>query len=269
MIFDHLSADASSRVVRDDPSLVTLISTEVMRLRRGFIGWYTVLAPIVIALPLYLGAALSPEGRNGLTWKTFTNVTLEFWGVLVPMTAALLAALSVRADQDSWRLMLSYAVPRWRYAVGKTAALAAFGLVSSLVLFAALLLGAAINGQLGDHLGMLAAASFLPWLAGLATTALAVAVAMAWGLGPTIALGVAGMLSGALISDKTFWYVVPFAWPMRVILPIAGIGPNGIPLTNRSPLTDRGVIPVAVGLSVSLAIVIAVAASLHMTKKEV
>lgn len=99
----------------DHPSLWTMIATETARHRHGFLAWYTVLAPLVIGVPLYLGSLFSPEGASGHTWRTFSDVTLEFWGVLVPMTAGLAATLSVRADQEAWRLLFSYAVPRWRY----------------------------------------------------------------------------------------------------------------------------------------------------------
>lgn len=151
------------------------------------------------------------------------------------MTAGLVAALSVRADQDAWRLLLSYAVPKWRYFVGKFAALSVLNLLSSTVLLMALMGGAALNGTLGSAIGMIFAAGYLPWVAGLATTALALLVAVAWGLGPGIAVGVAGLLSGALTADKVFWYAIPFAWPMRVILPVAGISPNGIPQPIMGP----------------------------------
>ena len=80
-------------------------------------------------------------------------------------------------------------------------------------------------------------------MGGLAATALALLVAVVWGLGPGIAVGVAGLLSGALTADKVFWYAIPFAWPMGVTLPVADISPNGIPLPSNSPLADARVIP--------------------------
>jgi ABC-2 type transport system permease protein len=262
-------ADTAGTGTRDHPALWTVAGTEIGRLRHGFLAWYTVLAPIVIAVPLYLGSLLSPEGASGHTWQTFSNVTLEFWGVLVPMTAGLAATLSVRADQDAWRLLLSYAVPRWRYFVGKFAALAVLSLVSSTVLAVVLCGGAALNGALGSSLGTVLAASYLPWLAGLASIALALLVAVRWGFGPGITVGVAGLLCGALTADKTFWYVIPVAWPMRVILPVAGISPNGIALPAGSPLGDHDVIPVALGLSVALMTLLLLAGGRHMNHKEI
>lgn len=254
---------------RDNPSLWTVTVTELTRMRRGFLPLYVLLAPVAIAVPLYLGSLFSPEGASGQTWQVFSNVTLEFWGVLVPMTAALTAVLSVRADQDVWRLLLSYAVPRWRYFVGKFVALSVLNLISSTVLLVMLAGGAALNGALGSATATILAASYLPWVGGLATTALALLVSVLWGLGPGIAVGVAGLLSGALTADKTFWYAIPFAWPMRVILPVAGIGPNGISLPPNSPLADPGVIPTALALSVVLTAAVLLAGSLHMRRKEV
>ncbi|MEU6188157.1 hypothetical protein [Nocardia sp. NPDC047038] len=56
---------------------------------------------MIITVPLYPMSLASPEGRSGHTWTVFRDVVLEGWGVLIPMTAALLAAHSVRADQEA------------------------------------------------------------------------------------------------------------------------------------------------------------------------
>jgi ABC-2 type transport system permease protein len=254
---------------RDNPSVWTVTSIELLRMRNGFIAGYTVLAPVVIAVPLYVGSLFSPEAESGHMWDIFSNVILEFWGVLLPMTAALTAALSVRADEDAWRLMLSYAVPRWRFFAGKFASLAILGLVSSVVLAAVLLVGALLTGQLNTALPLVLGASFLPWTAGLATMAITLYVCVRWGMATGISLGVAGMLCGALIADKGFWYAVPFAWPMRVIVPLADIYPNGISLPPGSPLADMSVIPVAAALSLVLGTVVFLLGARHMTRKEV
>jgi ABC-2 type transport system permease protein len=254
---------------RDNPTLWDVTSTELARMRRGFIGRFAVLAPIVITVPLYPMALSSPEGKSGHAWTVFRDVTLEGWGILIPMTAALLAALSVRADQDPWRILLSYAVPRPRYLVGKYLALVIVSGAST-VLLAVLLSGAAAaSGKLLTGLSTIAAASFLPWLAGLGTTAVMLVVAVMWGLGPTIAIGVVGMMSGMLISDKSWWFAVPFAWPMRVILPLAGIGPNGVPLPSDSPVRDHGVILPAIVLSAVLAVLVLTLGSIHLRRKEI
>lgn len=254
---------------RDDPSLPVMVSAELARMRSGFIAWYTVLAPVVIAIPLYLGCLFSPEGRSGELFQAFSNVTMEFWGVLVPMTAGLVSALAIRADAGPWRFLLSYAIPRWRYFAAKTAALTVTQLVSATVL-ALLLSGAALlTGQLGREAPTIVALAYLPWLAGLAVTTLATLAASAWGLGPGIAVGVFGLLSGALIADKPFWYVLPPAWPMRVIIPLAHIHANGVALNPASPLNDISAVPVALALSAAVTGVALAAGGWQMARKEV
>jgi ABC-2 type transport system permease protein len=62
---------------------------------------------------------------------------------------------------------------------------------------------------------------------------------------------------------------VPFAWPMRVILPLAGIGPNGVPLPPDSPVRDHGVILPAVLLSIGLTVVVLTLGSIHLKNKEI
>lgn len=254
---------------RDNPSLAVVTATELSRMRRGFIGWFAVLLPVVITVPLYPMSLASPEGQSGHTWTVFRDVTLEGWGVLIPMTSALLAALSVRADQDAWRVLFSYSVPRTRYLLGKYLALAALSAASTTLLAALLGCGAALSGRLSAGLSTIAAACFLPWLAGLGCAAVALVVSMAWGLGSAIAVGVLGMMSGMLIADKSWWMAVPFAWPMRVILPLAGIGPNGVPLPADSPVRDHAVIVPAIALSIGLAVLVLALGSLHIQRKEI
>jgi ABC-2 type transport system permease protein len=262
------SSSGPPRAARDHPSLLTVTATELTRLRRGFLLWYVLLAPVAIAIPLYLGSLFSPEGASGHTWDTFSNVSFEFWGTLVPMTAGLIAALAVRADEEALRLLLSYAVPRWRYLVGKFLALAFLSLLSTTIFAVLLACGAAINGRL-DDLGLVASGSYLPWMAGLASMAIALVVAVLCGIGPAFAAGVVGLLSGALIADKSFWMVVPFSWPMRVVLPLAGIGPSGIALPHGSPLHDTSVVVVAVALSLLVTAAALAVGAWYVNRQEV
>lgn len=252
-----------------DPSLWTVTAVEWFRIRRGFGWWYALLVPVVLTMPLYVMALASPEGRSGGAWRAFRDVALEGWGILVPMSAALLAALSVRADQDAWRLVLSYPLPRGRLLVGKFLALALLALTSSVVLAALLCGAAALHGRLGDSAATVVSACLLPWFAGLASSALTLVVATTWGLGPTIAVGVLGMMNGALIADKSWWFFFPFAWPMRVILPLAAIGPNGVPLPPTSHLRDHGVIVPALVLSAALTLALLPCGVAVLRRKEV
>lgn len=53
------------------------------------------------------------------------------------------------------------------------------------------------------------------------------------------------------------------------ILPLAGIGPNGVPLAPDSPLRDTAAIPVAIGLSLALVAVVVVAGAHYLKHKQI
>jgi ABC-2 type transport system permease protein len=59
------------------------------------------------------------------------------------------------------------------------------------------------------------------------------------------------LCSGQTIAGGDFWYL-PFAIPPRMMAPIIGINPNGIPLEAGSPLHDTAVIFPGLIITVSL-----------------
>ncbi|MBB4933777.1 ABC-2 type transport system permease protein [Lipingzhangella halophila] len=251
----------------DAPSLRTVASTEASRLWRRFPLWLTFGLPLGLVLPQGLVAALSPEGRQGFVWDVWLQVVLMFWGVLLPMATALYAGVAVRQDNQARRLLYSYGFPRSRLLLGKFAALAGMSLLCAMLLTCLLCLLGVLFGETGG-IARIVAGGMVPWLASLATLALCLVVAHVWGFTATMCTGVAGMMFGALLADKAVWWIIPLAWPMRVVVPLAGIEASGVPLPDGHPLNDPSVLPIAVGLSVALAAVLLVAGSRYVNRKE-
>ncbi len=251
----------------DAPSLVTVARAEARRLWRRFPLWLTLGLPVGLVLPQGLIAALSPEGRQGFVWDVWLQVVLMFWGILLPMAAALYASVSVRQDGHARLLLYSYGFNRGRLLVSKFTALATMSLVSTALLTCLLCVLGVAFGATGD-LPRVVAGSVIPWLASLATLALCLVVAHAWGFTAATCTGVAGMMFGALLADKVVWWLIPLAWPMRVVVPLAGIEASGVPLPDDSPLRDLSVLPIASGLSVALTAVLLVVGARHVNRKE-
>ncbi|RNL84589.1 hypothetical protein [Halostreptopolyspora alba] len=251
----------------DAPSLGTVARTEARRLWRRFPLWLTFGLPFGLVLPHGLIAVLSPEGREGFVWDVWLQVVLMFWGVLLPMVSALYAGVSVRQDNQARRLLHSYGFRPSRLLVGKFTALALMSLVSAALITCLLCLLGVFFGETGD-LARVVAGGMVPWLASLATLALCLVIAQAWGFTATMCTGVAGMMFGALLADKVVWWVIPLAWPMRVVVPLAGIEASGIPLPDDHPLRDLSVLPIAVGLSVALTAVLLVVGSRYVNRRE-
>lgn len=251
----------------DAPSWATVFGTELLRLRRGFPFWYSVLVPVALILPLGIITVFSPEAQAGRTWQTWLQVVLMFWGVLLPMSAGLYAGVAERQDDDARRLLYTYAFSRGRLLIGKFLALAVLSLASSLLLVLLLTLLGASFGRTEDFPTIVAGA-LLPWAAFLGSLALCLLIANVWGFTATMCTGVAGMMFGALLADKVVWWVIPLAWPMRMVVPLAGIEASGVPLPDEHPLHDLTVLPAGVGLSVVLAAVLLAVGARYVNRKE-
>ena len=250
------------------PPFLSLVRAESQHYRRGFLLWFALLAPLLLALPMLWATLSNNMGEPpAVIWQDFQGSTFEFWGVLTPMGAAILAALSVQQDRESWRFLLTYPVKPAQLFLAKFVGLALLTLLSSFMLFVGLLFAGSVIGSF--DLMTAFSACFLPWLAGLGVLALFLTLSLMTGLGTTIGVGVFGMLSGALLADKSVWIYLPFAWSLRVILPIAEIHASGIPLPPESPLRDLSVIPVALGLSVLLGTVSLVLGAAYLSRKEI
>ena len=263
--YTETSIPSSNKAI---PPFLSLVNAEVLRYRRSFMLWFALLSPLLVALPmLLLVLSIDGGGTPALVWQSFQGTTLEFWGILLPIGAAILASLSIQQDRESWRFLLAYPVKPSQLFLAKFVSLALLTLISSIVLFAGILLGGALIGT--ADVAAIFLASFLPWVVGLGTLALFLTVALMTGLGSTIGLGVFGMLSSALLADKNIWIYLPFAWPLRVILPIAGIYANGIPLPPESPLHDMSVIPLALVLSLILGAISLLVGAIYLSKKEI
>ncbi|PWV48525.1 hypothetical protein [Nocardiopsis sp. L17-MgMaSL7] len=257
----------SPPAIRDDPSIATVVAVELDKLRRGFCFWLSLVLPFVLVLPLGVVATLSPEGRSGDVWGIWFSVTLLFWGMFLPMAAALYSAMSVRADLASRRVVYAYAFPRHRVLLGRFLALLLLWLGSALLL--ALLLtvvGAVLVGPqaaLPVPMGVL-----VPWVGAAATLALCLVVAERWGTGLTAVIGVLGMLLSGVIADTSAWWFVPMVWPLRAVVPLAGIEASGVPLEPGDPLFSLALLPVIAALSLALSIVLLAAGARHVNRKE-
>ncbi|WP_017576968.1 ABC transporter permease [Nocardiopsis kunsanensis] len=266
-----MTATGSDRIsaptIRDDPSLATVVAVEWEKLRRGFCLWLSLALPFVLILPLGLIAAFSPEGQAGDVWGIWFSVTLLFWGMFLPMGAALYAAMSVRADLDSRQVVYAYAFPRHRLLIGRFLALLLQWAVSALLLTVLLAtVGALLIGP--EAALPVPAGVLVPWLGAAATLALCLMMAERWGTGPTAVVGVLGMLLGGIIADTSAWWFVPMVWPMRAVVPLAGIEANGVPLEPGDPLFSTAPLPVVVVLSFTLSIVLLAAGARHVNRKE-
>lgn len=252
---------------RDDPSASTVTAVELARLRRGFPLWFTLGLPCALVLPLGLISLGSPEGQAGQLWGVWSGVVAMFWGVCLPMVGALYTSTAARQDEGARPVLYGYAVPRYRFLLGRFTALALLSLCQAVVLAALLApMGVLLEGP--HAAGPAAASILLPWAASLAGLALCLLVAEEWGFAPTVCLGVSGSMFGALLADKSVWWMLPLGWPMTTVVPLADIRASGVPLPEGHPLTDAGIVPGVIALSLGAAAVLLAVGVRRVNRKE-
>ncbi len=71
-----------------------------------------------------------------------------------------------------------------------------------------------------------------------------------------------------VFSTTKYWWL-PFAIPLRIMCPIIGVQPNGLPVEAGSYLTDASVVPIGLVISVVLFLVLAVFSGLWYENSEV
>jgi ABC-2 type transport system permease protein len=74
---------------------------------------------------------------------------------------------------------------------------------------------------------------------------------------------------GTLYAPTTHWWTVPWAWPLRVEMPLTRLHSNGIPLPENSELLSNSVIPIAIVLSLLFFCFITFLTSKSLEKQEV
>lgn len=238
----------------------TVVATELYRARHGPLLWLMLLSPVALALPMLLATALGGD------WEQWQGLTLMGWGGLLPAVTALAVGLDVRQDRDAWLFLLAAPVSRNHLVLGKAAALVVITALGSLVLGIALCAGALLAGlalPTGPLTGVLAM-----WVALFGIAGLLLLLAISFGFPVTVGAGVVGVFAGLLTADKAFWFVNPFGWPLRAMLPF-GRRLVGVEIPDSSPLAATGPVLTAMLLSLALAAATTAAACVVLRRKEI
>ncbi|BBL79455.1 multidrug ABC transporter permease [Rubrobacter xylanophilus] len=251
-------------------TLVRAFDSERIKYRRTFTHWLVALGPVGLVLSYAMVGLL---GESETTWPLFLGVVYNWWPILwVPMGAALLAALAAWYEKraGAWVLLRARPQPPAVLFGAKLLVLALHTLLSTAILAATVaVVGAVVIGA-PIPLDTLLLGAFLPWIAALPILVIQLWVATAGGFGASVVVGVVGFISGALTAESSdLVHFVPWAWPIRVVIPIIGIHANGVPLGSGDPLWDSSIVPVILGLALIVAAALLAAGSLWFSRKEV
>lgn len=191
-----------------------------------------------------------------LSGNFFQLSALNWWyTTMLPGVLTILCALADQKDGKKLGYRTIYALPvslkkAWR---AKVCIAGLYSAASTLVLVAATLLFGLL--LLSDPLPAwrVLAGGVLMIVTTLWQIPLCLFLSRKIGVVGTVFLNtVLAIFLGVLCSTKTFWWICPYSWSVRLMTPVLGILPNGLVAQSGDPLLNPSAVPVGVALSLVL-----------------
>lgn len=211
------------------------IQAELLKLKRTFTAKLIWLAPLMTLL-LCFGLMAGP---------LFQIASFNWWYTLIlPGTLSLMAIGTVQKERKklNYRAILGLPVPLGKVWLGKIGAVTVLLTVSSLLLLAGITLSGGVFPALLSVKHSLVA-GFLLVVTFLWQIPLCMYLFMRLGMYGALLLNLMGnIIAVVAIAASKLWWIFPYAIPMRLMCPVLGIHPNGVPLPAEHPLLEPWVI---------------------------
>ncbi|MBN8705284.1 MAG: ABC transporter permease [Bacteroidetes bacterium] len=139
--------------------LLSLISTEMIKLRRTLALWMVVIAPSIVVLLQSLIMLNQKEGigYDADLWLMYSTNILSIWGIFMfPMFCCLVVALVYHYEHvnGGWQRIYTLPVPEWMILVSKQASAFYLLVLSSFFLFGLTIAGGWLTGYFHPAIDM-------------------------------------------------------------------------------------------------------------------
>ena len=251
-------------------AMLHIIQSEHLKYKRTFTRRLLLLAPLLFILIALLQKLLMPAGYLR-PWQLLLSQVYNWWPVLfMPLGTALLASLVQLQEKraGNYRNVRVHPVSLTAIWAGKIALMAYHLLFSTLVLMAAVLLSGFLTASGTIPWFTIVAGGLTIWFTSLPLIPLQLWAAAWQGTFLSMAIGFLGMVAGVLAAPTSYWVYVPWSWPTRLMSPIVGVHPNGVPLETSDPLREAAVIPAGIGLAMLALILFTLVTSLWFQRRE-
>ncbi|MDF2505547.1 lantibiotic immunity ABC transporter MutE/EpiE family permease subunit [Clostridium sp.] len=251
--------------------MIGIIQAEYIKYKRTFMKGLMILAPlffVILALPQKL---FMPD--NYLRpWQILIDLVYNWWPVIfIPIGIALFAVLvnSQEKRAGNYRAIRSHDVSPGSIWVGKIVVMAIHTLFATFILIFAVLISGVITANGNIPWFKIFIGAFIVWLTSLAIIPLQLWIVSWKGTFASIILGILGSIVGVVAASKAYWIYVPWSWPVRLMCPIIGVHPNGVPLESNSLLLDSSVIVIGIIVSLSAFIIFTFLTAIWFERREI
>lgn len=231
--------------------MTNYLTAEYLKYRRTSIKRLFFMLPILLILVVYLMHYFMPEGF--MDTADFIIITsFNWWTVLfVPIgTAFLVGLVSIMEKKaGNYRIFLSRNLSLQKIWISKVVTIGIFMLYS--VAFLALLV-VLIEIILGGQIKIkeIITSTLITWVGSVNLVPIYLFISTFAGLILTLFVGIVGMVIGAIMAVKHYWFFVPWSLSLRMLSPILKVHPNGIPLKANDVLLNPSVIQIGLFVSV-------------------
>lgn len=223
------------------------IQAENLKCRRSFAKALVWIAPLCgLASAALTGIYFIANGYNW--WYT----------TLLPGFITLVPALLNRYEDQKMRYRAVFALPvslkgLW---VAKVLLICRYLGTACLLHLAGMMLGkASIYSAAASSVsyGQLVAAELILIVTTAWQAPFCLLLAKRFGMAVTILANIIGGIAlGIIMSTHALWWLCPYSWGTRLMVPVLHTLPNGLPAASGDALLDPGVIPTGILLSVAL-----------------
>lgn len=205
------------------------LRAEALRLRGSASAWFSLLGLLIGVLSILLSGGTRAAGFES---AVFSWQVMYFTGMAAPLMMVL-AALQESRDKNARLAGLQWRGTNPRYEqcarlVGASLVALVFQVLSygSIILF-----GGAPMGR-----GLIGLA--FSWIGALGYLCIGAIVARSAGIVGALVAGIAWQILGGVFAESPLWWLVPAAWPIRILLEPTGVNFNGTPIDPSSPVLN-------------------------------
>lgn len=251
--------------------MLNFIQSESLKYRRSFSRKLVIAAPLFFIL--FAGLIRTQVNTSQVTeWQLYLTMVFNWWPVLfMPIGIALLCALEEAREKKAggYRSLLANDISVSLLWMSKIAVLALQLLMTSAILVVAVLVAGLILGLGVPPVDTILEASVLIWLVSLSLIPLELFLSAWKSTALAIIAGIVGSVGGVFAAPKSYWFFIPWSWLTRLMCPVVGVNPNGVPMDATSLLWNARVIPIGIAASLVFLAVTAALTSLWFSKREV